>query len=395
MHESETGERSVRPRRRRSSILVRLLAAFVVVSFIPIGVLAALSLQEAAGEPDVHVEGAESTESVEGAETAAAPASPGHGTLFGVPIEYVELVVAGASVLLSVGAAVYVGRTIIRPIRSLEASMHRVETGDLDAEAEVTSDDEIGHLAAAFNRMTGGLRREAMVRDLFGQYVSPEVARMAIERHGELEGEIVECTVLFVDIRRFTALAEVLPPARLIGTLNRYFERMLVEVEAEGGIVNKFGGDSLLAVFGSPLNPMADHAQRAVRAALRMREALGEFNREQAASELPQLRVGFGLATGELVAGNVGSSRKLEYTVIGDPVNLAARLQELTTSLGAEILVSDRTAELATGVATFRSLGEVEVRGRAEHVEVFAVEGSTTSAADPVRASTVAPTAEG
>ena len=370
MHEPDTEPGRATPRRRRSSILVRLLAAFVVVSFIPIAVLAALSLQEAAGEPDVHVEGAESTE---GAEAAA---SPGHGTLFGVPIEYVELVVAGASVLLSVGAAVYVGRTIVRPIRSLEASMHRVETGDLDAVAAVTSDDEIGHLAAAFNRMTGGLRREAMVRDLFGQYVSPEVARLAIERHGELQGEIVECTVLFVDIRRFTALAEVLPPARLIGTLNRYFERMLAEVEGEGGIVNKFGGDSLLAVFGSPLNPMTDHAQRAVRAALRMREALDEFNREQAASEQPQLRVGFGLATGELVAGNVGSSRKLEYTVIGDPVNLAARLQELTTSLGAEILVSARTVGLAKDAASFRSLGEVEVRGRAEHVEVFTVEAT-------------------
>lgn len=256
--------------------------------------------------------------------------------------------------------------------------MHRVETGDLDAVADVATDDEIGHLAAAFNRMTGGLRREAMVRDLFGQYVSPEVARLAIERHGELEAQVVECSVLFVDIRRFTALAEVLPPARLIGTLNRYFERMLAEVEAEGGIVNKFGGDSLLAVFGSPLNPMADHAQRAVRAALRMREALVEFNREQAASEMPQLRVGFGLATGELVAGNVGSNRKLEYTVIGDPVNLAARLQELTTSMGSEVLMSARTAELAKGVAELRSLGEVEVRGRAEPVEVFALEETPT-----------------
>jgi adenylate cyclase len=285
----------------------------------------------------------------------------------------VELGVAGVSLLLSLGAAVYVARTIVRPIRSLEGAMHRVETGDLNVEADASADDEIGHLGAAFNRMTAGLRREAMVRDLFGQYVSREVARLAIERHGELAGEIVECSVLFVDIRRFTALAEVLPPARLIGTLNRYFERMLIEVEAEGGIVNKFGGDSLLAVFGSPLNPMPDHASRAVRAALRMRNALEEFNREQAASELPQLRVGFGLATGELVAGNVGSKRKLEYTVIGDPVNLAARLQELTTTLDREILLSGRTAELAGHVATLQSLGNVEVRGRAEPVEVFAL----------------------
>jgi adenylate cyclase len=391
MHEPDSGERRSTVPRRRSSILTRLLAAFVVVSFLPIAVLAILSLQEAAADPGAHPTG-EATPHVEGAEggegsesgagepatgepSAAEPATEaGHGTLFGVPIEFVELGVAGASLVLSLGAALYVGRTIIRPIRSLEASMHRVETGDLEATAEVSADDEIGHLAGAFNRMTAGLRREAMVRDLFGQYVSPEVARMAIERHGELVGEVVECTVLFVDIRRFTALAEVLPPARLIGTLNRYFERMLVEVEAEGGIVNKFGGDSLLAVFGSPLNPMADHAQRAVRAALRMRETLVAFNREQVASELPELRVGFGLATGELVAGNVGSRRKLEYTVIGDPVNLAARLQELTTSLGAEILLSARTAELARDVVQMRSLGEIAVRGRAEHVEVFAVE---------------------
>ena len=383
MDEPAKSERRSRSRRRRSSILVRLLAAFVVVSFIPIAVLAILSLQEAAADPGAHpigVETGESTESTEGTSPATETTeTTGHGTFFGVPIEFVELGVAGTSLLLSVGAALYVGRTIIRPIRSLEAAMHRVETGDLDVAADVTADDEIGHLAAAFNQMTGGLRREAIVRDLFGQYVSPEVARLAIERHGQLDGEIVECSVLFVDIRRFTALAEVLPPARLIGTLNRYFERMLVEVEGEGGIVNKFGGDSLLAVFGSPLNPMADHAERAVRAALRMREALAAFNREQAASELPELRVGFGLATGELVAGNVGSTRKLEYTVIGDPVNLAARLQELTTRLGADVLVSARTAELAKGVAPFRSLGEIEVRGRAEHVEVFAVEGAAIS----------------
>jgi adenylate cyclase len=394
MHEPETGERRGSPRRRRSSILVRLLAAFVVVSFLPIAVLAALSLQEAAADPGTHPVGAETTEGgepIESSEAAEGAEATGHGTLFGIPIEFVELGVAGTSLLLSVAAALYVGRTIIRPIRSLEASMHRVETGDLAAEAEVMRDDEIGHLAAAFNRMTGGLRREAMVRDLFGQYVSPEVARLAIERHGELEGEIVECSVLFVDIRRFTALAEVLPPARLIGTLNRYFERMLVEVEREGGIVNKFGGDSLLAVFGSPLNPMADHASRAVSAALRMREALVDFNREQTASEMPELRVGFGLATGELVAGNVGSRRKLEYTVIGDPVNLAARLQELTTSLGSEILVSARTAQLAQGVATLRSLGTVEVRGRAEAVEVYAVEGISARTPDEPAAPRTAP----
>ena len=358
------------PRRARSSIVVRLLAAFVVVSLLPIAVLAILSLQEAGTDPGAH----------EGETGEAA----GHGSLAGIPIEFVELSVAGVSLALSVAAGLYVSRTIIRPLRSLEGSMEVLETGNLDARAAVSTDDEIAHLAAAFNRMVAGLKREALVRDLFGQYVNPEVARLAIEQEGRLEGEVVECTVLFVDIRRFTSLAEVLPPKRLIGVLNRYFDRMLTVVEAEGGIVNKFGGDSLLAVFGSPLNPTPDHAERAVRAALRMRVALAAFNSEQVATEMPELRVGFGLATGELVAGNIGSSRKLEYTVIGDPVNLAARLQELTPELGADILMNATTARHASEVARFRSLGRIEIRGRAEPVEVFSAEDELSAEAAAV-----------
>jgi adenylate cyclase len=109
-----------------------------------------------------------------------------------VPIEFVELGVAASSLLLAIGTALYVGRTIIRPLRQLEATMDRVESGDLDATAGVMRDDEIGHLAAAFNRMVGGLKREALVRDLFGQYVSPQVARLAIEQEGSLEGQVIE-----------------------------------------------------------------------------------------------------------------------------------------------------------------------------------------------------------
>jgi len=225
----------------RSSIVMRLLAAFVVVSFLPIIALATLSLQEASSDPAAHDESSEATET-----------GNDHGRLAGVPIEFVELGVAGVSLVLSVAAALYLGRTIVRPLRALEGSMHQVEAGELETVASVASNDEIGHLAQAFNRMVAGLRREARVRDLFGQYVSPEVARMAIEHESGLGGQVVECTVLFADIRRFTALAEVLPPARLIGTLNRYFEHMLAVVETEGGIVNKFGGDSLLAVLAHP-----------------------------------------------------------------------------------------------------------------------------------------------
>jgi len=367
--------------RRRSSIIVLLIAAFLIVSVLPVGTLAFLSLtegQEAAGSIDSteqHTESGAEPGAEAGGETGEAVPTDTHGTLFGIPIATIEFTVAIVSLVLAVLMAMFVGRRIVRPIRSLEGAMHAVEGGDLTAQAPVHTNDEIGHLAEAFNRMLVGLRREVLIRDLFGQYVTPEVAEKAIEREGKLEAEIIECSIVFADIRGFTALTEVLPAHRLVETLNGYLSTLLVEVGREGGIVNKFGGDSVLVVFGSPLNPAVDHAARAVRAAIRMRDALDEFNRRQANASLPQIRAGFGVATGEVVAGNVGSERK-EYTVIGDAVNLAARLEELTRELGEEILVTGATAKATGAVATFRPLGDQEIRGHAQPVAVFAVERS-------------------
>ncbi len=372
---------------RRWSIVTRLLIAFLVVSVVPIALLAILSLQEresvgesvAGSQPSGHVEGSGETGTETGAEggneggTAPSQGSGGD-SLGGVPIATIELGIAAASLGLSALMAVYIARTIVRPIRSLEASMARTEAGDLEATAPVESSDEIGHLAAAFNRMMVGLRREALIRDLFGQYVTPELAQLAIEREGHLEGQEVECSILFADIRGFTSLAEVLPAHRLMQTLNSYLACMLQEVAAEGGIVNKFGGDSILAIFGSPLNPAPDHAARAVRAAIRMRDALASFNRSQMAEHLPEIHVGFGVATGPVVAGNLGSERKIEYTVIGDPVNLAARLQELSRDIGQPILVADATAQRARNVARLEPIGHRTIRGRVEPVDVYAAQ---------------------
>jgi adenylate cyclase len=156
--------------------------------------------------------------------------------------------------------------------------------------------------------------------------------------------------------------------------LNRYFGRMSSVIVEHGGLVNTFGGDSLLAIFGTPLNHTADHAARAVRAAIAMTEALDAFNREQSTGYLPEIMIGIGVATGDVVAGNVGSSKKLEYTVIGDAVNVAARLQAMTKEAGHVVLASTETARAAPGAATYRELGEVEVRGRVRTVRVLHVE---------------------
>jgi adenylate cyclase len=351
------------PRSKR--LVVRLLFAFIAVNLLPATVLAYLSWRESRG-----AEGHEGEASGEqlGRETAGE-------TIFGLPTDKIELAVAGLSILLSAGAALYVSRTLVRPIRELDASMSEVEAGNLEARAPVRSDDELGRLSVSFNRMVEGVRREAFIRDLFGQYVTPELASEAIEHGGKLDGQLVTSTILFSDIRDFTGFSEALPASNLIEMLNRYFARMSELVVENGGLVNKFGGDSLLAVFGSPLNPGPDHADRAVRSALGMVNALVEFNQEEARAYLPEIMIGIGIATGDIVAGNVGSARKLEYTVLGDAVNVASRLQTMTKEVGYQVLTNAETARAAPDAARFEEVGEVEVRGRLKKVRVFAVHG--------------------
>lgn len=336
---------------------MRLVAAFLVVSILPISILGYLSWRESRGSSE------------EGVEDEAHAAEE----IFGVSVATVELAVASASLLLSVAMALLVARTLVRPLRRLQASMRRVERGDLDVTSGVTSSDELGQLAMSFDRMVEGLRRETLVRDLFGQYVTPELAQAAIERRAELDGQLVTCTVLFADIRNFTGIAEALPATRLLKVLNEYFARMSTVVVEEHGFVNKFGGDSLLAVFGTPLNPDPEHAACGVHAALRMQSVLAEFNREQEESWLPQITIGIGIATGDVVAGNVGSETKLEYTVIGDAVNVASRLQSMTKELDEPVLADGETARAAAATARFEPVGEVAVRGKARPVDVFAV----------------------
>jgi len=351
----------------RRSIAVRLLVAFLLVSLLPIGILATLSLRETRDEgvAEVHSEEGEA----EGG---------GREELLGLPTSAIELGVAGASLALSVLAALYVARTIVRPLRQLEGSMRRVEDGDLTARAEMRADDEIGELAGAFNRMVVGLEREALIRDLFGQYVTPELAEAAIEHRGHLDGELVTSTVLFADIRDFTGVTEAVPASTLIEMLNRYFMKMATVVVDEGGLVNKYGGDSLLAVFGSPLNPSRDHAEQAVRTGVAMLDALADFNRDQASALLPEIKIGIGIATGDVVAGNVGSEAKLEYTVIGDAVNVAARLQAMTREVGEPILASAETARRAGAAAVFVPVGDVAVRGKSRPVSVVKVTSAAT-----------------
>ena len=259
--------------------------------------------------------------------------------------------------------------------------MGQVSKGDLKVRVRVEVNDELGDIGSDFNSMLAELEQSQRMRDLFGRYVSKEIADQVLsDGGGELGGKQVHATALFSDIRDFTGLAERMPAAQVVELLNRYYTRMVDVVVAEGGIVNKFGGDSLLALFGVPIR-QPDHALRAVRAAWQMNRALAEFNAEQISLGLPALSIGVGISSGDMIAGNVGGEARREYTVIGDPVNLASRLQSLTKDLNTPVLLSEHTRqELGEEQVQVRERERLTVRGKSEPTLVYELSGVTGAA---------------
>jgi adenylate cyclase len=216
------------------------------------------------------------------------------------------------------------------------------------------------------------IRERRHVTSLFSRYVSPDVVRELVDIHEQIivGGERREISVLFSDIRGFTTMSEGLDPAELVQQLNDYFEEMVETVELERGTFDKFIGDGLMAIFGAPLM-QDDHAERACAAALEMADRLDALNAERRVRGLPVLQIGIGIHTGEAIVGNIGSpSRRVDYTAIGDTVNLASRLEASTKTVGARILVSKETADAAS-VHTFVPRGSIVVKGRSQSTEVF------------------------
>ncbi|MBC8504862.1 MAG: adenylate/guanylate cyclase domain-containing protein [Anaerolineales bacterium] len=280
-----------------------------------------------------------------------------------------------SSLILNFIIGTFTTHSLVGPLKRLTRAMNQVGGGDLTSSLAIETSDEIGDLTFQFNKMVAELRDAQRMRDLFGRYVSKEVAAKVLDNGADLGGENISATTLFADIRDFTGLSERLPAQEVVNILNRYYTHMVDVIVTEGGLVNKFGGDSILAVFGAPIR-QPDHALRAVRAAWQMTRALGEFNAEQIALGMPALTIGIGIASGEVVAGNVGSEARIEYTVIGDPVNLASRLQSLTKELGATVLLSENTQkELGEAQVDCHPYGEVPVRGKQEPISVFALQG--------------------
>ena len=272
---------------------------------------------------------------------------------------------AGALVVGAV-AMVFAAKSVAEPVWAVRDALARVETGDLDVDVRVDDASEIGQLQSGFNRMAAGLRERERLRDIFGRQVGEDVARAALEEGNlRLGGQEREVAVLFVDLVGSTALAGERPPDQVVALLNRFFGIVVEVVGAHGGWVNKFEGDGALCVFGAPV----DHAACEASCLAAARDLQTRLRRE-----LPQADAGIGVSAGTAVAGNVGAEQRFEYTVIGDPINEAARLCDRAKGVPGRVLASEAILRRAGGDEADRWQLEDEVllRGRPEPTRIAA-----------------------
>lgn len=289
------------------------------------------------------------------------------------------LVIAG---LLGIIVAAIVTGGLVRPVRRLLAGTNAVERGALDTVVPVTSRDEIGRLTEAFNHMVGELRVKAQIRETFGRYLDPRIVAGLIERPELIEekGARREMTILFCDMPGFTSFSEGMTPAGLVNVLNRYLAVISEPVRRNTGIIDKYIGDAVMAYWGPPFAGAEEHARLACFAAIGQLDAVAAFEAEL--PELTGVRSGLlkpvirvGVATGEVVVGNIGSEQTRSYTVIGDTVNLASRLEGACKVYGTRVLIGERTRRLAGEAVEAREIDTVLVVGKTEPERIFELLG--------------------
>ena len=301
----------------------------------------------------------------------------------------INLAVTLAAVAIGLALAALITRSLVRPVRDLVASTQAVRQGNLQIQVNVSSSDEIATLADSFNHMVGGLRQKESIQNTFGKYVDPRIVKSLIEDESLAQaGEKRRMTIFFSDIEGFTALAERLPPEVLVNFLNRYFALMAEVVREEHGIIDKYIGDAVMAFWGPPFVDEAEHAVHACRAAVRQLARLTDLHAALPSilgdlpGGIPHVNIRIGLTTGLVTVGSIGSDTQRNYTVVGDSVNLASRLEAANKQYGTRILVDGETIESARGVVETREIDRIRVVGRSEPVRIFEVLG-LKGAVDP------------
>jgi class 3 adenylate cyclase len=268
---------------------------------------------------------------------------------------------------------IFVTRSLLGPIRSLETAVASVRNNDLSVTVPVMSNDETGRLASGFNQMVLGLRERALIRATFGRYIPERVASTILSSGGHLKPRSAIATILYADLEGFTELAERMSPEGVVEVLNEYFSAAVAQIEMNNGVVTQFQGDAMLATFNLPVEDKY-HAESAIRTGLAIHRLCAK---EKFAGT--RLRTRIGISTGTVTAGNVGSDNRVSYTVHGDAVNLAARLEQLNKRFGSYLLMDEATVNLLTVPMPIEFVDEVQIRGKERFVRVYRHEAESAS----------------
>ncbi len=315
-------------------ITTRALLAWALGTALPVGGLAAVGILALAGDRTITVQN------------------------LGVAV----VVLCATGIVVGCLAVTLAARATADPVKAVRRALARVQRGDFDVRIPVYDGSEVGQLQLGFNEMVAGLAERERIREAFGTYVDPDVAERILEEGVDLSGEQVEVTCMFIDIRNFTGFAEKNSAPEVVAAINRLFERVVPIIHAHGGRVDKFIGDGLLAVFGAPRR-QPDHAEEAFAAALEVADAIADAG---------DVSIGIGLNSGPVVAGNVGGAGRYEFSVIGDTVNVAARVEAATRQTGDTVLISERTRELLSTEPALVEREHVVLKGKQDTVRVYA-----------------------
>jgi len=287
----------------------------------------------------------------------------------------IEALLAGIAVLVvAIAASIFVGRKVSKPIKAIVRAAQTVDSGQLETVPHLPGSRirELDEASSAFNNMVRGLSERELMRETLGRFVPEKVASSLLAGGGQIEPQQVVATILFSDIESFTQMTESLGPVKIVDVLNAFFSAMVVVLEKHGGVVTQFQGDAIMATFNVPV-AHSDHASNAVRAA---REMLSQVAEQNFAGETLAMRVG--VNTGPVVAGAIGAEGRLSYTVHGDAVNLAARLESLNKEYGTRLLVSENTRKLVREIE-FTQIGESKVRGQTRSILLYTLKRPTRS----------------
>ena len=286
------------------------------------------------------------------------------------------MIAMSTSILLAVGISVFLSRRVTRPLETLAATVHRIRDGDLNAHTDLKNKDEFGQLGKAVNDMAKALRDRELLKGTLARYLSHQVAEKVVlsGQMPELKGEQRRVTVLFLDIRNFSNMADRMSPDGVVEILNQFFEQMIEVIFRYHGTLDKFTGDGLMAIFGAPFDD-EDQEYHAACAAIEMENELDKLRSKWQAQGRDQLQIGIGIHTGIAIVGNIGSTQRMDYTAIGDTVNLASRLESATKTHDVPILISEQTHAGLHNRFDSAYMDTIRVKGRTEPVPVYTIHG--------------------